>query len=83
MIWTRIEERMAEIIAEDQPFEREELSVTEALEVFADQPFKTEIIEGVDEDEGAGGAEVSVYRNRRSSTCVGDRMSRPPGGSRP
>jgi threonyl-tRNA synthetase len=59
----RIEQRMAEIIAEDQPFEREELSVEEALEVFADQPFKTEIIESVEEDEGAGGAAVSVYRN--------------------
>ena len=59
----RIEARMAEIIAEDQPFEREELSAAEALEVFADQPFKTEIINTVDEDEGVGGAEVSVYRN--------------------
>ena len=59
----RIEERMAAIIAEDQPFERDELSVAQALQVFADQPFKTEIIESVDEEEGAGGAAVSVYRN--------------------
>jgi len=59
----RIEKRMAEIIAEDQPFEREELSIAEALEVFSDQPFKTEIIESVDEGEGAGGSDVSVYRN--------------------
>ena len=59
-----IEVRMAEIIAEDQPFEREVLTVPEALEVFSDQPFKTEIIQGVDEDEGAGGSEVTVYRNR-------------------
>jgi threonyl-tRNA synthetase len=59
-----IETRMAEIIAEDQPFEREVLTVPEALEVFADQPFKAEIIQGVDESEGAGGSEVSVYRNR-------------------
>ena len=59
----RIEARMNEIIAEDQPFVREELSVSEALDVFADQPFKTEIIEAVDEDEGAAGSEVSVYRN--------------------
>jgi threonyl-tRNA synthetase len=58
-----IEARMAEIIAEDQPFEREELSVSKALEVFSDQPFKVEIIESVDEQEGAGGSEVSVYRN--------------------
>jgi threonyl-tRNA synthetase len=59
----RIETRMKEIIAEDQPFEREELSASEALEVFSDQPFKTEIINTVDEEEGAGGAGVSVYRN--------------------
>ena len=59
----RIEDRMAEIIAEDQSFERDVMSVSEALEVFADQPFKTEIISGVDEAEGAGGNEVSVYRN--------------------
>jgi len=59
----RIEARMAEIITDDQPFEREELTAEEALEIFADQPFKTEIIESVDSEEGAGGAEVSVYRN--------------------
>ncbi len=58
-----VEARMHEIIAEDQPFERDVLSKSEALRVFADQPFKTEIIEGVDEDEGATGSEVSVYRN--------------------
>ena len=46
---------MAEIVAEDQPFERDVLSKHEALEVFADHPFKGEIIEGVDEAEGAGG----------------------------
>ena len=59
----RIDTRIAEIIAEDQPFERDVLSVDEALEVFADQPFKQEIIRGVEEAEGAGGSKVSVYRN--------------------
>ena len=58
-----IEARMTEIIAEDQPFSRAVLTVDEALGVFADQPFKVEIIEGVDEAEGAGGSQVSVYRN--------------------
>ncbi len=58
-----IEVRMAEIIAENQPFQREVLTVPEALEVFADQPFKAEIIQGVEEAEGAGGSEVTVYRN--------------------
>ncbi|MCJ7726672.1 MAG: threonine--tRNA ligase, partial [Acidimicrobiia bacterium] len=59
----RIEERMAEIVAEDQPFEREALSKAEALEVFADHPFKVEIIEAVDEGEGAAGEQVTAYRN--------------------
>ncbi|MBU1494718.1 MAG: threonine--tRNA ligase [Actinobacteria bacterium] len=59
----RIEERMAEIVAQDQPFEREELSKAEALGVFADHPFKVEIIEGVDEGEGAAGEQVTAYRN--------------------
>ncbi len=58
-----IEERMKEIVAEDQPFRREELSRREALEVFADQPFKLEIIEAVDESEVAEGEQVTVYRN--------------------
>jgi threonyl-tRNA synthetase len=59
----RIEQRMAEIVAEDQPFERDVLSIEEALEVFSDQPFKKEIISGVEREEGVGGSEVSVYRN--------------------
>ncbi|HET9078533.1 MAG TPA: threonine--tRNA ligase [Acidimicrobiales bacterium] len=64
----RIESRMRQIIAEDQPFVREEHSVAEGLELFADQPYKVEIIEGVDaaesdEAEGVGGGAVSTYRN--------------------
>ena len=58
----RIEARMREIVAEDQPFVREELSREEGLARFADQPFKVEIIEGVDPAEGAEGSAVSVYR---------------------
>src|SRR3954469_6602052 len=59
----RIEARMREIVGENQPFVREELSRDEGLERFADQPFKVEIIQGVDPDEGAEGSAVSVYRN--------------------
>jgi threonyl-tRNA synthetase len=59
----RIEVRMAEIIAEDQPFERGEMSIDDALERFADQPYKCEIIQGVDEAEGASAVGVSVYSN--------------------
>jgi threonyl-tRNA synthetase len=59
----RIEARMREIVAAAQPFNREELSRAEALKRFAGQPFKVEIIEGVDESEGAGGQAITVYRN--------------------
>ena len=64
----RIEARMRQIIAENQPFVREEHSVAEGLEMFADQPYKIEIIQGVDasesdEAEGVAGGAVSAYRN--------------------
>ena len=69
---SRIEERMRAIVAEDQPFVREEHTVEEGLSLFADQPFKREIIEGVGSDaelqaeaaaDVAPGGSVSVYRN--------------------
>ena len=60
---TRIEARMREIVSADQPFVREELTREAALERFADQPFKREIIQGVDETEGAGAAAIIVFRN--------------------
>jgi threonyl-tRNA synthetase len=65
----RIESRMRAIVAEDQPFVREEHTVEEGLALFADQPYKVEIIEGVDASatdaaEGVSdGAGVSAYRN--------------------
>ncbi len=59
-----VEARMAQIVAADQPFEREMVTKEEALRVFADQPFKREIIESVDESELAESQRVSLYRNR-------------------
>ncbi len=59
----RIEIRMQEIVDADQPFQREALSRDRALDLFADHPFKREIIESVDPDQVAGGEEVTVYRN--------------------
>lgn len=59
----KIEERMAEIIDEDQPFVRVSMSRDEALEVFADHKFKVEIIENVDPSEVPAGEEVTAYRN--------------------
>ncbi len=68
-----IDARMREIIRADQPFVRADVSVDEALEIFADQPYKVEIIERVrdagtgadalDSGEVAGGDTISVYRN--------------------
>src|SRR6266550_2329155 len=68
----QIEQRMREIVKHDERFVREELSYDAALEVFADQPYKREIIEKVrggdasSEDAEEAGAEaggVSIYRN--------------------
>ncbi|HET7483116.1 MAG TPA: threonine--tRNA ligase [Actinomycetota bacterium] len=66
----RIESEMKRIVKENQRFERAEVSRDEALELFADQPYKIEIIEGVDagdptQEEAAEGSVISVYRNTR------------------
>ncbi|MCB1001012.1 MAG: threonine--tRNA ligase [Acidimicrobiales bacterium] len=66
-----IEARMREIVKADQPFVRSELPRDEALAVFADQPYKCEIIERVssgaadtdDAGEIGSGETISVYRN--------------------
>ena len=58
-----IEAKMAEIVAEDQPFVRDEIPLSAAREAFAEHPFKLEIIDGVDADEGVDGDVVSTYRN--------------------
>jgi len=58
-----IEERMADIVAEDQAFVRDEVSIEAALQTFNDQPFKKEIIEGVEAAEGVDGDTVSTYSN--------------------
>ena len=60
---SRIEDRMAELIAADQPFERSSISRAQAREVFRSHPFKLEIIESVDPSEMAEGEEVTVYSN--------------------
>ena len=59
----RIEARMAEIIAQDQPFERVAMTREEAFEAFSGHKFKVEIIENVDPGEVMGGDEVTAYRN--------------------
>jgi len=68
----RVEAKMREIIAANQPFERSELSIDQALSLFVDQPYKCEIInrvrsggaDGSDTGEvGPSSDSVSVYRN--------------------
>jgi threonyl-tRNA synthetase len=72
----RIEAEMRKIVAANQRFERSEVSRREALELFADQPYKLEIIEGVAEgaealeQQGAEGEVISVYRNRARDGTV-------------
>jgi threonyl-tRNA synthetase len=68
----RVEGVIREIVKGDQPFVREELSRADALERFADQPYKREIIEGLDASEGALGDMVTVYRNDGwADLCLG------------
>lgn len=59
----RIEVRMAEIVAEDQPFERVAMTRDDALALFANHKFKVEIIENVEPGEVGDGEEVTAYRN--------------------
>ena len=66
-----IEARMREIIKADQPFVRDEVPAATAMEIFADQPYKCEIIQrvssgaadGEDAGEVGSGETISVYRN--------------------
>jgi threonyl-tRNA synthetase len=52
-----LEERMAQIIKEARPFNRQEVSRNEALEIFTDSPLKKELI-----NELPAGAVITVYR---------------------
>ncbi|MPZ72834.1 MAG: threonine--tRNA ligase [Nitriliruptorales bacterium] len=72
----RIENRMHEIVRENQAFRRRELQRDEALELFVDQPYKREIIERATGGEGVSADEtadvdpdarhvVTVYDNIR------------------
>jgi len=61
-----IEARMVELQRAKQQFVREDIAKADALALFADQPYKREIIERVDASEvdaGSDGATFTVYRN--------------------
>ena len=66
----RIEARMREIIAESQPFVRDEMPADKAREVFADHRYKLEIIDGASTD--------PMSATRRRSRCAPTRTRRPP-----
>jgi threonyl-tRNA synthetase len=62
----RIDARMREIIEERQAFVRDEMPADEAREVFADHPFKLEIIDNASTDPMSGTGdrgEVRTYEN--------------------
>jgi threonyl-tRNA synthetase len=65
----KIEARMREIITGDYEFKRKVLSAEEAKELFADQPYKLELIDGLEEGEldeygepVEEKPEISIYR---------------------
>jgi threonyl-tRNA synthetase len=69
-----IEEKMRELVAADQPFVREEVPRAEALQRLADQPFKTEIVDGLIAEGGEidAGDSVTLYRNGGwADLCLG------------
>jgi threonyl-tRNA synthetase len=55
----KITDRMHEIVRENQAFRRRVLSKDEALELFADQPYKVEIIERATSGEGVSADETA------------------------
>ncbi|MFH0927310.1 MAG: threonine--tRNA ligase [Candidatus Micrarchaeota archaeon] len=63
----KIEAEMARVSAEDQPFERVEVSKNQALDLYSDNVFKREIIAKLPTD-----AVVSVYYNRKTSESPAD-----------
>ena len=63
----QIEALMREAVAGAFPFERQELSRREAQDMFADQPYKLELIDGLDD-----AAILSIYRhNGFTDLCQG------------
>lgn len=81
-----VEDTMRKIIAANQPFVRSDIPVSEALTLFAAQPYKCEIItrvtgggaDSVDNAEvGGSGDSVSIYRNSDEfvDLCLGPHVA--------
>jgi threonyl-tRNA synthetase len=78
-----VEERMRQIVREDHPFRYRVVGAGEARELFADQPYKLETIdeleEGKDEygDSRLGGAVISTYtQDAFEDLCLGPHLER-------
>jgi len=74
----RIDAKMRDIIKADQPFIRGEVSAEEGLEMFKDHQYKSEIIQGVQENadlatEASADGTISFYRNSETfvDMCLG------------
>ena len=82
----RIEARMREIVAARQRFRRRVVSAEEARALFADQPYKLEVIEAatagsVDADEAVDAgpnSEITVYDNSENSHVAWSDLCRGP-----
>jgi len=67
-----IEERMKQLISQKEQFSCQEVSAAEARQIFADQPFKLELIDGLEhgglDDDGNPTDEVvpiTIYKSGR------------------
>ena len=65
-----IEERMKLLLKRNEKFEREEVSADQAKQIFKDQPYKIELIEGLEQgglDEDGNPTEekvpISIYKS--------------------
>jgi threonyl-tRNA synthetase len=79
-----IEARMREIIAGDFPFERRVVTADEARQIFADQPYKLELIDGLEQggadeygEKVSGPVEISLYTHDGfTDLCRGPHVKR-------
>ncbi len=74
-----IEAKMREVVRLNAPFERSEMPRDAGLRFFRErgQELKVELIEGLEEDEGAAGAVVSTYRHADFiDLCKGPHVAR-------
>ncbi len=65
----QLEGRMTQVVKQDQEFIQESWSKDKAREFFKDQPYKLELIEGIEDEE------VSIYHNGPfTDLCAGPHM---------